>query len=77
MRLLQAYEKAQAEGCNLKELTRFKTQELHIINQFQQFFNNIDYVPNSSFILPRNMVQNNLVESNMTAMKDRYELNQS
>ena len=48
-----------------------------MINCFQSVFNNIEYIPNSSFILPRNMTQNNLIESNMTAMKDRYQLNQS
>jgi len=34
-------------------------------------------VPGSSFILPRNLAQNNLVELNMTAMKNRFELNQA
>lgn len=77
MRLLQAYDKAQAEGCSVKELTRFKVQELHMINCFQSVFNAIEYVPNSSFILPRNMAQNNLIESNMTCMRNRYELNEA
>ena len=77
MRLLQAYDKAQAEGCSVKELTRFKVQELHMINCFQSVFNTIEYIPNSSFILPRNMAQNNLIESNMTAMRNRYNLNEA
>ena len=47
------------------------------MNCLQSVFNTIEYVPGSSFILPRNMTQNNLVESNMTAMKSRYELNES
>ena len=68
MSLLQAFEKAQAEGCSAKELTRFKVQELHMINCFQAVFNTIEHSSNPSFILPRNMVQNNLIESNMTAM---------
>ena len=46
------------------------------MNCFQAVFNNIDYVPDSSFILPRNMTQNNLIESNMTALKNRYALNE-
>ena len=46
-----------------------------MINCFQSIFNNIEYVKGSSFILPRNMTQNNLIESNMTSMKDRYDLN--
>jgi hypothetical protein len=46
-----------------------------MINCFQAVFNNIEYTPNSSFILPRNMTQNNLIESNMTALHNRYELN--
>jgi len=75
MYLLQSFEKAQSEGCSVKELTRFKVQELHMINCFQAVFNNIEYIPNSSFILPRNMTQNNLIASNMTAMRNRYELN--
>lgn len=70
-----AFEQALSEGCNLKELTRFKIQELHVLNCLNSVFNEIDYVPNSSFILPRNMTQNNLIESNMTALGNRYELN--
>jgi len=46
-----------------------------MINCFQAVFNNIEYIPSSSFILPRNMTQNNLIESNMTAMHNRYDLN--
>ena len=34
MSLLQSYDKAQAEGCSAKELTRFKVQEFHMINCF-------------------------------------------
>ena len=52
-------------------------QELHLINCFQAAFNNIEYKNNSDFILPRNMAQNNLIESNMTAMGNRFELNKS
>ena len=48
-----------------------------MINCFHNIFNNIEYVKESSFILPRNMAQNNLIESNMTAMKDRFYLNKS
>lgn len=47
-----------------------------MINQFRHVFNNIEYIPGSSFVLPRNMTQNNLVESNMTAMRNNYELDQ-
>lgn len=73
--LLQSFDKAQKEDCGVKELTRFKVQELHMMNCFQVVFNNIEYVRNSSFILPRNMTQNNLVETNMTALHNRFELN--
>lgn len=33
-RLLTAFEKACKEDCGVKELTRFKVQELHMINCF-------------------------------------------
>ena len=48
-----------------------------MINCFQSVFNSIEYIPYSSFILPRNMAQNNLIDQNMTAMRNRYNLNQA
>ena len=45
-----------------------------MINCFKHAYNQVEYIPNAQFNLPRNLTSNNLIEANMNAMRGSYEL---
>jgi len=56
---------------------RFLVQELHTLNSFYNGFNSIEYEKQSRFTLPKSLAHNNLVEVNIHALQDTYELNRA
>jgi len=72
--LLKSYELAVKEGSDQTDAARFKIQEYHTLNNFYNGFNLIEYTGNAKFVLPKSLKHDNLVEVNINAMKETYEL---
>ena len=47
--------------------TRFKVQEIHLLNSFYHDVNHIEYMPSAKFHLPKTLKNENLVEINLNA----------
>jgi hypothetical protein len=52
-------------------------QELHTLNSFYNGFNSIEYLKQARFSLPKGLAHNNLVEVNIHALQDTYDLNKT
>jgi hypothetical protein len=52
-------------------------QELHTLNSFYNGFNSIEYLKQARFSLPKGLAHNNLVEVNIHALQDTYDLNRT
>ena len=74
---LKAHEVAVGENSFSSDHGRFLVQELHTLNSFYNGFNAIEYAKQSRFSLPKHLAHNNLVEVNMHALQDTYELNRA
>ena len=73
--LLNSFDHAKQDGSDHSDAARFKTQELHMINQLLSGgFSHIDYQANSKFVLPRSLKNHHLIETNMNAFRETFEL---
>lgn len=66
--LLKSYAMAKEDGSEQQDQTRFKVQEIHMLNSFYQDLNQIEYnASNAKIHLPKSIKHENLVEINMNA----------
>lgn len=65
---------AKEDGSEQQDQTRFKVQEIHTLNSFYKDLNSIEYPDKSKFQLPKSLKHENLVEINMNAFQETYEL---
>lgn len=56
------------------DLARFKVQEFYLMSCLSKIFNHVEYAQHSTFDLPKSLKNHNLVEANLTALKETYEL---
>lgn len=68
----KAFTLAQSESDG--DVARFKIQELHLINSLCNCFNQVEYFKSSKFDLSSSLKHHNLVEANLTAMRETFEL---
>jgi hypothetical protein len=72
LRLEKSVAAAAATGEN--DLARFKVQEFYLLSCLSKIFNHVEYAKHSTFDLPKSLKNHNLVEANLTALKETYEL---
>ena len=72
--LLKSFGMAREDGADHTDLSRFKVQEIHTLNSFQQEFNQVEYGANARFALPKTLRHENLVEINLSAFQETYEI---
>lgn len=73
MRTLQdAFELGKSD-MDENEETKFKIQELHILNNLKRSFSDVKYNGNV-FDISRKVKNNNLVETNMSALTEVYDI---
>ena len=74
-----AFEKAKTDESYKDDIARFKVQEMHLINQLFNQFSQIQYsAPEEGawFEFPKTIKNNILVELNINALSEVYDLNQ-
>lgn len=54
-------------GLDHADQTRFKVQEIHLLNSFYHDVNHIEYMGNAKFHLNKTLKNENLVEINLNA----------
>jgi hypothetical protein len=65
------------DGEHESDTARFKTQELHMLNQLLSCFVQVDYPQVARFNLPKTVTHNNLVELNMNALRGNYQVDEA
>jgi hypothetical protein len=60
-----------------KDLARFKTQQLHMLNSLLDCFLQVDYAPGQEVSLPHSVTHNNLVELNMNALRGTFAVDEA
>jgi hypothetical protein len=65
---------AKQDGSDNSDITRFKVQELHMINSFSNYLNKIEYNASSKIRIPKTIKNENLVELNLNAFQENYEV---
>ncbi len=68
---------AKEDGSEQSDLTRFKIQEIHTLNSFYHEVNSIEYSQKATFQLPKSLRHDNLIELNMNAFQDTYEIDKN
>lgn len=68
--------KNESEAVIEQDWARFKTQELHLLNNLLNCFLQVDYTAQSKFDLPKSVTHNNLVELNMNALRGSYQVDE-
>ena len=68
--------KHESEAVIEQDRARFKTQELHLLNNLLNCFLQVDYTAQSKFDLPKSVTHNNLVELNMNALRGSYQVDE-
>ena len=73
--LLTSFKQAKEDGSEQSELSRFKVQELHLLTSFCNELNLIEYGGHMKVHLQKSIIHENLVELNMNAFVETYEIN--
>ena len=76
--LREAYTKSQQDESYKEDQIRFKVQEMHFLNQFYKEFSHIEYKSGDKgtwLDFSRSIRNNILVELNINALSEIYELN--
>jgi hypothetical protein len=67
----------ESEAVIEQDMARFKTQELHLLNNLLNCFLSVDYTTNSTINLPKSITHNNLVELNMNTLRGMYKVDEN
>jgi len=68
----------ESEAVIEQDMARFKTQELHLLNNLLNCFVSVDYsASNSTINLPKSITHNNLVELNMNTLRGLYKVDEN
>ena len=73
--LMKAYAMAKEDGSEKKDMARFKVQEFHQLTNFIHELNLIEYEEGMKLNVPSSIKHENLVELNMNAFAETYEIN--
>lgn len=67
----------ESEAVIEQDMARFKTQELHLLNNLLNCFLSVDYTTSSTINLPKSITHNNLVELNMNTLRGMYKVDEN
>jgi|688.fasta_scaffold533143_1 hypothetical protein len=75
--LLKSFEIAKEDKSDSTDAARFKIQELHMLNSLlRSGFSLVEYKAKAKFALPRSLKNQNLIEANMNALSQTYDLDE-